>query len=430
MEDQGVDPNLRDGDGATPLHFAASRGHLSAVRWLLSVGAKLSLDKYGKSPINDAAENQQTECLNVLVQHGTTPDYGDIKPHHQTKRPNKKNQDKRNGTVMSKSSSGSSDSEPFYLHPPNGPANVVNSRANTKEPVYRKSSAESYYHGVPPNDGLFINPMRNGSLSPRSPSGSVSGESFFLHDPQEVIYNRVKDLFSSNNSNNGSNRNVTIQAQVHSSSSGATSASDEDISVESNTSSSENSPVVTHMQVKRTTSNNSKAKSTNRSDHDYEDIYLVREEANGMIKSKIHGRSRSRDSGSHSRSASASSNRSEITGIGIKQTTKEAILLSKRNKIYEQQNNVKNSYDFPRKMNNSGQPYKNTCNKNNTYDSICSPDDIQERNKMAMKANNKGRNKEKEHRHNDKRGKDDEKKEKGKCFYFNFYSNPHKTTIQ
>lgn len=67
MEEQGVDPNLRDGDGATPLHFAASRGHLAAVRWLLNHGAKLSLDKYGKSPINDAAENQQVEVNNKII---------------------------------------------------------------------------------------------------------------------------------------------------------------------------------------------------------------------------------------------------------------------------------------------------------------------------------------------------------------------------
>lgn len=61
VEDQGVDPNLRDGDGATPLHFAASRGHVDCVRWLLRHGALLLQDNYGKSPINDAAENQQMQ---------------------------------------------------------------------------------------------------------------------------------------------------------------------------------------------------------------------------------------------------------------------------------------------------------------------------------------------------------------------------------
>lgn len=56
-----------------------------------------------------------------------------------------------------------------------------------------------------PNDGLYVNPMRNGSLTPPSPGGSISGESFYLHDPQEVIYNRVKDLFDSDSSSTNNN---------------------------------------------------------------------------------------------------------------------------------------------------------------------------------------------------------------------------------
>lgn len=61
VQEQGVDPNLRDGDGATALHFAASRGHSDTVRWLLRHDARMLLDKYGKSPLNDAAENEQIE---------------------------------------------------------------------------------------------------------------------------------------------------------------------------------------------------------------------------------------------------------------------------------------------------------------------------------------------------------------------------------
>ena len=61
MLEKDVDINMRDGDGATPLHFAASRGHVQMVRWLLRHGSKIVLDKYGKSPINDAAENERIE---------------------------------------------------------------------------------------------------------------------------------------------------------------------------------------------------------------------------------------------------------------------------------------------------------------------------------------------------------------------------------
>ena len=56
---------LRDEDGATPLHFAASRGHTDTVRWLLRHGAAIVLDKFGKSPINDAADNDHMEVRGI-----------------------------------------------------------------------------------------------------------------------------------------------------------------------------------------------------------------------------------------------------------------------------------------------------------------------------------------------------------------------------
>lgn len=94
-------------------------GHLSVVKWLLNHGAKLSLDKYGKSPINDAAENQQTECLNVLVQHSSdVMSSSNNKPRSASVKTEKYNLNR--SSFLSKCSTASSDSEPFYLHPPNG----------------------------------------------------------------------------------------------------------------------------------------------------------------------------------------------------------------------------------------------------------------------------------------------------------------------
>lgn len=175
--------------------------------------------------------------------------------------------------------------------------------------------------------------MRTGSFSPPSPSGSVSGESFFLHDPQEIIYNRVKDLFDSDASvkdecpGNRNGNAMTVQVEVHSSSSGAASGSDEEISVDSSRSGrpaimpppkhkTSNSSVPNingnHTNGNHMNGNSKPTQEQNgnaQENHDYEDIYLVREEAKNATK-KLNGRSRSRDSGSHSRSASASSTRS------------------------------------------------------------------------------------------------------------------------
>ncbi|CAG2177244.1 unnamed protein product [Oppiella nova] len=63
IEEQGIDPNLRDNDGATAVHFAASRGHVETLRWLLKHGGRITLDKFGKSALNDAAENEHLERL-------------------------------------------------------------------------------------------------------------------------------------------------------------------------------------------------------------------------------------------------------------------------------------------------------------------------------------------------------------------------------
>jgi len=164
-----------------------------------------------------------------------------------------------------------------------------------------------------PNDGVFINPMRT-TFFPPSPSDS--GDSFFLHDPQEVIYNRVKDIFESDASLRDEpmvpiNRNneLVVQAEIHSSSSGAASGSEDDDEDEE-----EEEESVEAIQLKKIDmlKPNSVAAveshvAANSNNHDYEDIYLVREEAKINSKKNYGSRSRSRDSGSHSRSNSAGS---------------------------------------------------------------------------------------------------------------------------
>lgn len=51
----------RDNDGATPVHFAAARGHVHILRWLLTHGGGIEQDDLGGTPLHDAAEQGQME---------------------------------------------------------------------------------------------------------------------------------------------------------------------------------------------------------------------------------------------------------------------------------------------------------------------------------------------------------------------------------
>lgn len=360
----------------------------------------------------------------MLVQHGTAADYMD--PSNASNNGNasrtktaskttknsyhKKLSTSSHNTLMSKSSTGSSDTEPFYLHPPS----VRQSQDNLYNQSSTRQSSPPDIYGLP-NDGLYINPMRNGIQTPPSPNGSVSGESFYLHDPQEVIYNRVKDLFdsdsgasnkeSSTGSLNGSSsinsgatveppNALTVQVEVHSSSSGAGSGSEESLSVSSG---SDNTAAInraaSRTQIASSPDSNSTSPSGNGIEqHDYEDIYLVREEARVATKTKYGtGRSRSRDSGSHSRSASASSTHSTEVIVHFSGNSNGAPnrdhVLNKRNKLSE--NVIGNKFENPKKSNesnaNGNAKSMNNQIKNDTYESVCSPEDVAERTKMAQR---------------------------------------------
>ena len=61
IKEENISIDSYDSDQATPLHFAASKGHIYVVRWLIEQGAAIAPDKYGKTPTDDARENEHTD---------------------------------------------------------------------------------------------------------------------------------------------------------------------------------------------------------------------------------------------------------------------------------------------------------------------------------------------------------------------------------
>jgi hypothetical protein len=72
--EEGTDPNIRDGDGNTPLHFAASRGCAEVARLLLKHGADPNAqDKSGETPLHVAAYEGCVDVVRLLLEHGADP---------------------------------------------------------------------------------------------------------------------------------------------------------------------------------------------------------------------------------------------------------------------------------------------------------------------------------------------------------------------
>jgi len=69
--DAGIDPNLKNSKGATPLHYAASEGHNDIVELLIERGANVNATDRGKggTPLDYAYWGDQEEVIETLNEH-------------------------------------------------------------------------------------------------------------------------------------------------------------------------------------------------------------------------------------------------------------------------------------------------------------------------------------------------------------------------
>jgi ankyrin repeat protein len=68
--DCGLDPNVKDGFGNTPLHNAASEGHLEVVKLLLERGADPNVKgRSGETPLHYAARRGRLDVVKLLLEY-------------------------------------------------------------------------------------------------------------------------------------------------------------------------------------------------------------------------------------------------------------------------------------------------------------------------------------------------------------------------
>ena len=72
-------PAMRDNNGNTPLHLAATDGYHNAVCQLLAVTERDITNDMGRTPLHLAAEKGHLAVINVLLKHGFQPDCQSIR---------------------------------------------------------------------------------------------------------------------------------------------------------------------------------------------------------------------------------------------------------------------------------------------------------------------------------------------------------------
>lgn len=73
----GLDPNIPNSKGCTPIFLAAQGGHYNAVRCLLDYRATLSSNAVGKTPLWIAAAEGHSAVVQLLLEHGANPEQRD-----------------------------------------------------------------------------------------------------------------------------------------------------------------------------------------------------------------------------------------------------------------------------------------------------------------------------------------------------------------
>jgi hypothetical protein len=75
----GIDPNIRDFNGRTPLFQAIVEGNVEIVQELLKFGAEINIhDNAGNTPLHFAANEYQISIAKILIDKGATVDAVDF----------------------------------------------------------------------------------------------------------------------------------------------------------------------------------------------------------------------------------------------------------------------------------------------------------------------------------------------------------------